>query len=177
MTNILHSKANPNWTTPTTIVEIARALLGGTIDLDPFSSTIANQTVRATRFYDEATDGFEQEWNANSVFVNAPGLQVVRAWRKLIEEVKVGRTLNAIWIGFSIGQLCLLASEQVHPLDFSTVILRKRISFVREDGTSGSPAHGNYVCLLGGDHEAFATAFEGMGKIIRGELATDTISG
>jgi hypothetical protein len=36
---------------------------------------------------------------------------------------------KAFWVGFSVEQLCTLASEDWHPLDFSTVVLRKRLSF------------------------------------------------
>ena len=38
-----------DWHTPTRYIEAARQVLGR-IDLDPFSSEIANQTVRADRF-------------------------------------------------------------------------------------------------------------------------------
>lgn len=48
--------------TPPFIIEAARRVMGG-IDLDPASSEIANRTVKATRYFTEADDGLQQEWN------------------------------------------------------------------------------------------------------------------
>lgn len=177
MTGAQHSRIDPNWMTPgagqpVDYVSMIRTALGGVIDLDPFSSQIANQSMGARRIYNEAADGFSCPWFSSSLVINPPGGQVKRAWRKLCTEViDEGRTAKAIWVGFSVEQLCILASEVYHPLEFSCVILRKRISFVREDGTTGSPSHGNYLVGMNVTHDVFTTVFSPHGKIIKGALA------
>ena len=47
---VLTSRATDEWYTPAWIINAARRVLG-TIDLDPASSAIANQTVQATNYY------------------------------------------------------------------------------------------------------------------------------
>ncbi len=168
---VRHSKKNPNWTTPQWVIDDARRCLGGTIDLDPFSSATANKRVKAARYFDEHSDGFAQSWDSDAIFINPPGLMVARAWRKLTEEILDGHARKVFWVGFSVEQLCVLATEQLHPCDFSMIILRKRISFVDEDGTTGSPSHGNYIVTMGVPHDLFVSTFTGMGKIIRGDLS------
>lgn len=62
------------WYTPPEIVEAARRVLG-TIDLDPASSEIANQRVRATKYYTKAdqdlNDGRLPRWDGR-VWMNHP---------------------------------------------------------------------------------------------------------
>ena len=145
--------------------------------MDPFSSHTANQRIQATRFFDEESDGFAQPWESDAIFYNPPGKQVVKAWRKMTEEVDAERADNIIFVGFSVEQLCILASEKYHPTDFSLVLLRKRISFLDDNGNTGSPSHGNFICGVNVDHERFSTVFTGKGKIISGKHAiTRTIA-
>jgi hypothetical protein len=44
----------------------------GHIDLDPASCELANQTVKASRFFTEKEDGLTKEWKANNVWLNHP---------------------------------------------------------------------------------------------------------
>jgi hypothetical protein len=180
-----HSAADPNWTTPPEWVERIRACLGGKIELDPFSSEIANRSIRAERFFTEADDGFKQEWNAKTVLVNPPGRTIKKSWRKLVTEFQsagphlpwYGRIGQAIWVGFSVEQICVLAEpctsthHELCPLDFSVVFLRKRISFVKEDGTTGSPSHANFLVGLGVPISTFNAHFSPFGRTVHGAFA------
>lgn len=169
--NARHSKETPRWGTPPEYVAMARAALGGQIDLDPMSEAAFNATVGAERYYTEQDDCFKQDWKCSTMLLNPAGGLVVRAWQKLVSEWSKGHVRRAVWIGFSIEQLALLADEPLHPLDFSTLITRKRISFIRHDGVTGSPSHSNYVVALGVEATDFEVAFLGRGRFQHGRLA------
>ena len=55
------------WYTPAKNIEVAREVLGE-IDLDPASHAIAQQTVKATRFFTAADDGLKQLWHGRVLF-------------------------------------------------------------------------------------------------------------
>src|SRR5262249_50646896 len=50
------------WFTPTEYIEAARKVLGE-IDLDPATHELAQQTIRAARFFTKADNGLEHEWH------------------------------------------------------------------------------------------------------------------
>jgi DNA N-6-adenine-methyltransferase (Dam) len=81
---------------PSHIVEIARACMGGS-DLDPASCAVANETVRASRFFDIKQDGLKQPWSSGRVWLNPPYGRFGPAfvW-KAVEEFKSGRIGQAI---------------------------------------------------------------------------------
>jgi hypothetical protein len=160
-----HSKAEIRWGTPSDIVERARNVMGS-IDLDPCTSVAFNQTVKAQVFYsldEHGIDGLKQPWFGN-VFVNPPGGLVKEFWRKAFVE-ELNNWDKLFWVGFSVEQLALLASEEHHPMDFSFCILRKRVSFQRHDGFKGSPSHANYVCAVNVDHAKFTEQFSPLGRV------------
>lgn len=125
----LHSKNTPRWGTPQWIIELARELMGG-IHLDPASSEEFNFYVKALMIYRQQDNGLSPEcvW-AGNVFLNPPGGLVNEFWNKLCTSYLSKDVEKAFWVGFSVEQLCTLASESLHPMDFSTCILRKRLSF------------------------------------------------
>jgi hypothetical protein len=116
--------------TPAEWVEMSRTALGGSIELDPMSEPCFNAIVRAERIYTEQDDCFTLLWRARSLFLNPDGNVVRGAWRKLTMEIRLGHVCAAIWIGFSMEQLSLLADEIAHPLDFSLLVARQRIDFL-----------------------------------------------
>jgi hypothetical protein len=183
----LHSKKNISWGTPKDFADAARYLFGGSIDLDPASSPIFNSAIGARRIITAAEDGLVTPWRVTypgpaqlivapppTVFLNPPGGLVDAFWSRLIDEIKNGNVEKAFWVGFSVEQLCtLIGKAPYHPLDFSTVILRKRVKFTLEvpDPEKERPSHGNYMTALGVPHHTFAQLFSPMGKIIQGALA------
>jgi hypothetical protein len=165
--------------------------------MDPSSSPEFNQFVKALLIYTQEDNGLAPGslWGGN-VFCNPPGGLVNEFWNKLCKSYAELSVEKAFWVGFSVEQLCTLASEPTHPMDYSTCILRKRLSFnqqktvditqyiptgpdegydqcigQREDIIVGdSPAHGNYVTALGCDPALFNKLFSPYGKISHGAL-------
>jgi hypothetical protein len=73
--------------TPSHIIEIARACMGG-IDLDPASCAVANETVKAATFYDIKQDGLKKPWFGR-VWLNPPyGKFWPQFVRRAVEELK-----------------------------------------------------------------------------------------
>jgi hypothetical protein len=158
--------------TPPDWVEMSRTALGGRIELDPMSEPAFNEIVRAERIYTEADDCFRLPWYARTVFLNPHGGLVVEAWRKLSTWHRQGHITAAIWIGFSMEQLNLLADEVEHPMDFSMLVVRKRIAFLGEDlRVLNSPTHSNYVVGMGIPADRFEAAFAGRGRFSHGQFA------
>lgn len=169
--NARHSKATTRWGTPAEWVEPARRALGGRIELDPMTEPRSQRIVRAERFYTERRDCFARSWACETALVNPSGGLVVKAWRMLTGCWWAGVVARAIWIGFSVEQLNLLADEPWHPDDFSKLTCRRRISFVRHDGYTSTPSHANYVVGLGIEPALFEAAFAGRGRFHHGKHA------
>lgn len=172
--NARHSKITNRWGTPDNerdpYVSMARQALGGYIELDPMSEPLFNRVVQAQRYYTEADDALTKSWACRTLFLNHAGGLTLESWRKLCSEYYLHR-FKAIWVGFSVEQLNLLADEAVHPLDYSCLLTRDRIGFTRHDGYEGSPSHGNYVVGMGIHAVHFDAAFRGRGKIVHGPFA------
>lgn len=174
MFKALLSNASYEWYTPSHIMDMVYKVFPY-IDLDPFSCETANGIVKANRILTKADDAYNCEWPpAEYVFVNPPGSvkgeketrdNVRNAWDKVMD---LPMTTNVLWVGFSIEQLATLQDFDKNPLDFLTVILRKRINFVDGSGRNNA-SHSNYITLLSMSkeiQEKFIEVFSIVGKII-----------
>lgn len=149
--NARHHKVTSRWGTSPEIVQLGRTVIGGAYhDTDPCTEAMFEPVVGALTSYsilDRGEDGLVLPWLGH-VICNPPGGLVREFWRKAVAEVSAYRAASVYWVGFSVEQLCLLADEPVHPLDYSTCFLRKRIGFCRHDGKRGSPTHSNYCTFV-----------------------------
>jgi hypothetical protein len=128
--NVRHSSETIEHYSPPEIVEPARLIMGG-FDLDPASTGIANEFIRADRYFNVRSNGFKQPW-ADRVWLNPPGGKcdpdgnpLVPAkkfidgangtrceapsqssakswWIKLANEYVCKRTTQALFVGFSL---------------------------------------------------------------------------
>lgn len=129
--NAKHGKATSRWFTPPRLIAAARTALGGRIELDPMSEPAANTLVGAERYWTETDDCFAQPtWECETMLINPAGGLVAKAWDRLVEEYTLGRVGRAVWIGFSVEQLNILADRYMHPLDYSVLVCRERIDFL-----------------------------------------------
>lgn len=148
-----HSSNSVEHYTPKPIVEAARALMGS-IDTDPASSWLANQSVQALVYYghtrwDEGrpnvSDGLAVPWHGN-VFLNPPGGDTSKHaphlagisksysaiwWGKLVSEWQSKRVQQAVFVGFTLELLQSIQSLPgvMHPLEFPICVPSKRIQF------------------------------------------------
>lgn len=151
------------WYTPARYIEAARDVLGG-IDLDPASSALANETVRATEYYDEDGNGLIQEWHGR-VWLNPPygkGTGLFAA--KLVEEYAAGRVTAAVLLINAYG----FDSAWFQPLwNHLFCFTDHRITFTSPQRGTGGPANANLFVYLGGDGDRFTTVFSEYGRIVK----------
>lgn len=149
-----HSSRSQEHYTPTPIVESTRKVLGGTIDLDPASCSLAQQIIGAKKWYgwDGVTmhDGLALSWDVQggTAFCNPPGGLTAKArpdlthvhksypmlwWGRFSAEFMRGSFSAGIWVCFTLEQL-RLSQAPLFPgmpahLDFPVCYLAKRLRF------------------------------------------------
>jgi hypothetical protein len=164
--------------TPAWIVDRARVVLGGVIDLDPCSCAEAQRVIAARQWLDKGDDGLDTPWPSyhKAIFVNPPGgtsrgaratmtaeqaatwsttSTAVAWWRKLCRHVWAHGSA-AIFVGFNLEIIRTAQPGSGHswgPLNWTFLIPRDRIAFDRlVDGKrvpATSPTHGNVIVCLG----------------------------
>lgn len=154
------------WYSPSTIIEAGREAMGGQIDLDPASSTIANQTVKAATYYTVRDNGLARPW-FGKVWCNPPyGRQAPRFVQRFVEEFTAGRV--------EMGVLLLgshhLQTRWFRPMAALSPIRCEppgRLRFTDETGKLGNPEHPSVVLGIGVDADLFHAAFAPHGRILR----------
>ena len=74
--------------TPRSLVNKIRSYYGGKIELDPSSCELANEVVRAERYFSREEDGSKMPWEANKIFINPPYGDMNTWTPKIINESK-----------------------------------------------------------------------------------------
>lgn len=151
--------------TPAKYIERARAVLG-TIDLDPASSPLAQQTVRATRWFSETDNGLEQPWDGR-IWLNPPYHRELAPLfiDKLIEEIAAGRTHQAIVLtnNSTDTQWFFKAATLCTGICFTT----GRIHFTVPNGPPVLPTQGQAFFYFGSDLAHFVEVFGEIGWCMR----------
>lgn len=162
---LINASASNEWYTPAPYVDAARLLMGG-IDLDPASNPIANQAVKADRFYTIDDDGLAQEW-AGRVFLNPPyGIEdgdsnQARWSRRLIEEYRAGNVTEAVLLVNAVPGNIWFAPLWDYPICF----VGRRIRFYNEDTEVSAPTHSNVFVYLGPQYARFVSIFSQFGVV------------
>ena len=148
------------WYTPLEYIEAAREVLGS-IDLDPASSDIANQTVKATQYYTAEMDGLSLPWFGN-VWINPPYSSdlIGRFIDKMLEEcgnieqaiVLVNNATETQWFTKAIE----ITSAVCFP--------QGRVKFLDTNGNAiGAPLQGQALLYIGQNEHCFCTVFSRFG--------------
>jgi hypothetical protein len=156
-----NNSGNNEWYTPGCYIESARTVMGS-INLDPASSVIANEAVKAETIYTAEENGLEQKWFGN-IWMNPPYAQplIQQFCEKLATEnynqaiVLVNNATETKWG----NRLLKLASAVCFP--------KGRIRFVAPDGTIGdSPLQGQMIVYIGTKATQFHNEFEKYGPCL-----------
>lgn len=145
------------WYTPEQYIEAAREVMGS-IDLDPASNDFANETVKASVYYDEARNGLEQEWWGN-IWLNPPysSALIHQFAEKLADSlfrqaiVLVNNATETAWFRTLI--------ENADAVVFPT----GRIKYRKRDGEKGTPLQGQAFIYFGDAPGRFLKVFSEFG--------------
>lgn len=160
------------WYTPAKYIEAAREVMGS-IDLDPASCELANQTVRAAHYYSKEDDGLSKAWYGN-VWLNPPyGKRDGRSYitlfvRKLIHEFKAGNIRQAVLLTTCRTDSAWFKLLWDYPLCFAS----HYVTFHRPDNLPDTRHMSGSVFVYLGPHEQkFVSTFSQFGRIAK---AVDT---
>jgi len=156
------------WLTPSCYVDAARKVLG-CIDLDPASSEIANQTVKAARYYTKEENGLAKAWHGR-VWLNPPygttnGHSNQGIWAKrLIHEYSAANVQEAILLVTAATDMKWFQPLWAYPICF----VDHGIFFYRPH-FNDDMKHGQGSCFvyMGKNEQTFIDTFSRFGRIAR----------
>ena len=163
--HVSRNTGNNEWYTPPEYIEAARQVMGD-IDLDPASSEIANEIVKATTFYTVENDGLTYHWQGR-VWMNPPyATELIKPFAsKLAEHVKQGDVIEA----------CVLVNNATETGWFNTLLdeaacvcfIRGRVKFIDVEGKpSGAPLQGQVILYIGHNAASFGQVFSAFGTVL-----------
>jgi phage N-6-adenine-methyltransferase len=155
------------WYTPKPIINSAYNVLGA-IDLDPASNALAQETVKAQRYFDKDQDGLRQPWYGR-VWLNPPyqRLLIGKFISKLLMEWNAGRVTECIALTHNYTDAMWFhdAASAADVVCFT----QGRIRFYEPSGALAKPTQGQAFLYFGQQHDAFRREFGRLGLIVRPE--------
>jgi phage N-6-adenine-methyltransferase len=152
------------WYTPSNIIELARQTMGS-IDLDPATSEIANETVKAEEIFTKETNGLDKPWSGN-VWLNPPYSQplITEFSKKIVDELS------------NINQACVLVNnatetnwlQNIMSVCNAVCLIKSRIKFIDMNGNaSGAPLQGQIILYFGNNLNNFYNNFNTLGICLK----------
>lgn len=155
---------NHEWYTPVDIVDRARAVMGS-IDLDPFSSDHAQQTIRAARYLTKAENALVAEWPiGRTLWANPPyGREMASCVNRIVDEFDRSWTEGIILVNNATETVWFQSLAQ---MAVSMCMFAKRIEFVHPDGNPiEHNTRGQIAIYIGENPDAFTQQFHRLGMI------------
>ncbi|MBE7566822.1 DNA N-6-adenine-methyltransferase [Acidithiobacillus sp. HP-11] len=163
--HVAQSTGNNEWYTPPEFLFAARATMGS-IDLDPASCAIANENVKATKYFTETDNGLIHQWHGN-IWLNPPYAQPL-----------ISQFCEAVAYKYESGEIqqaCVLVNNGTETkwgqrlLSVANAICfpSSRICFIRPNGSKkGTPLQGQMIVYMGTRTKEFAANFEKFGVVL-----------
>lgn len=159
--HVSRGPSDTDWYTPPEIITAARNVLGR-IDLDPASSSEANDVILADTFFTEEDDGLTRQWTGR-VWMNPPYSQplIGQFCSKLAKDFYEDR----------VDAACVLVNNATETswfqelVEFASAICfpKGRIRFWHPVRGSTTPLQGQAIVYMGDDFDAFHYEFGAFG--------------
>ncbi|SRR6266568_527608 len=155
------------WYTPSKYIEAAREVMG-TIDLDPASCELANQVVKATKYYTKEDNGLMHPWYGN-VWLNPPfgktNNQSNQAFftRKLLRDYFTNSIKQAILLITPKNTAGYFQALWQFPICFTN----HNVIFYRPNGKWRDQMFGTCFIYLGPNEQKFIEVFSKFGRIAK----------
>lgn len=160
--HVAQNSGENEWYTPSEFIESARIVMGS-IDLDPASSAIANERVKASIFYTKEDNGLEKEWSGN-VWMNPPYAQpLIQLFSdRVAEQFAAGNIIQAIVLVNNGTETKWFQTMAFH--SSAVCFPKSRIKFLDPEGNPGAPLQGQAILYFGDNGKSFANEFMQYGK-------------
>lgn len=163
--HVSHNSGENEWYTPSEYLEAAREVLG-TIDLDPASSDVANERVKATSYFTKEDNGLAHEWHGN-VWINPPYAQplISEFCEKVVEEFEANRVKAAIVLVNNATETRFFRrmAESAPAICFPT----GRIKYLDSAGRpANTPLQGQAFVYFGDNTYEFISTFRQFGFVV-----------
>lgn len=165
--HVANNSGNNEWYTPSEYVEAARAVMGN-IDLDPASSDLANQTIRANVYLTAQDDGLRYSWDGR-VWMNPPYASelIGKFTSKIVMHVSSGEITEAIVLVNNATETGWF--QEMLEISQAVCFVRRRIKFIDMNGNpSGAPLQGQAILYFGKNPSNFENHFSQFGKVLYG---------
>lgn len=151
------------WYTPSEYIEAARKTMGG-IDVDPASSELAQNVVKAKTYFTVKTNGLLHDWNGN-VWLNPPyaAKLIVPFVEKLVGHLQAGDVKQAIMLTHCNSDTRWYHKAWEHCSAFCQT--RGRVRFYNTYGVANSPTHGHVFLYFGRRTKSFKNHFAAFGAV------------
>lgn len=158
--HISNNSGENEWYTPPEFIESARCVMGS-IDLDPASSELANEIIKAPTFYTKETNGLDKIWEGN-VWLNPPyGQPIITEFAEAVinnindYEQAIILVNNATETNWLQGMMKICDA---------ICFPKSRIKFFDKSGDqSSAPLQGQVILYIGDNFEIFISEFERYG--------------
>ena len=143
------------WFTPSFYVDLVRHALGGSIDFDPFSSDVAQETVAAKKYYTIDDDALVTPWpKVGTVFMNPPYSRGLcgKAVQAFIAAFDQGKFRRGIVLVNNATDTTWWAGLTSHPGCVALCLTHGRVAFENADGkaVSGNTRGQAFILFQGG---------------------------
>ena len=162
--HVAYSSGDNEWYTPEEYIKSSLVVLEN-IDIDPASSKIANDLIKAKKYYSVDEDGLNKKW-IGRVWMNPPYAQpaIEEFCDKLLDEIKCGNCIEAI----------VLVNNATDTKWFQKIAVRSsaicfhlgRIKFWSQNKESSSPLQGQALLYFGKNKNKFKNEFCKYGLIV-----------
>jgi DNA N-6-adenine-methyltransferase (Dam). len=166
--HVAYNSGNNEWYTPQKYIEMARTVLEY-IDLDPASSKIANEIVKADNYFTAEENGLSQVWYGK-VWMNPPYSKelIGEFTKKFTDEYEAGNIVEGIVLVNNATETAWF-TNMIRSAS-AVVFPRGRILYYSPKKEIGAPLQGQAFIYFGWNADRFLEIFcsIGWGALIRG---------